>query len=343
MSGRGHPISRRAFATGLAAAGLSGAAARAQTSDWNAVVAAAKAEGVVTVYNTGLGLHRDVAAAFTARHGIKVEFLDMRASELRERVRIEQSARRYLADLCLNGSTGAIAMDRAGQFTPHGPLPNTPGVIEAFRGNGTRVSIFQNLFGYMINTTLVPPDREPRSYRDLLDPFFRNRILADDPRASGEGFATFAVTAERLGIEYQRALAAQNPTFTRNLLEGGMRVARGEYAVYFPQKYPDYLLLKSLPVKFVWPSEGAVYQTFMLAMLRNAPHPNAARLLLNFFLDPEAQLIYARTGRGVTVNGVLNRAPADIAAALSVARLGTADADREYEFLRLAKVVYGPA
>ncbi len=343
MNAHDQHVSRRAFAAGVAAAGLSGSIASAQTSDWNAIVAAAKSEGVVTVYNTGLGLHRDVAAAFTARYGVKVEFLDMRASELRERVRIEQSARRYLADLCLNGSTGAIAMDRAGQFMPHGALPNAPGVIEEFRGNGTRISIFQNLFGYMINTGLVPPDREPKSYRDLLDPFFRDRILADDPRAPGEGFATFAVTAERLGIDYQRLLARQNLTFTRNLLEGGMRVARGEYAVYFPQKYPDYLLLKSLPVKFVWPTEGAVYQTFMLAMLRNAPHANAARLLLNFFLDPEAQLIYARTGRGVTVNGVLNRAPADIAAALSVKRLGTADADREYEFLRLAKEIYGPA
>jgi iron(III) transport system substrate-binding protein len=332
---------RRDFITGAASLGVTPAVA--QIRDWDALVAAAKAEGVATIYNTGLGLHRDIANAFTARYGIKVDFLDMRASELRERVRIEQSANRFLADLCLNGSTGAIAMDRAGQFTPHGGLPNEANVIDEFAGNGTRISIFQNLFGYMINTRLAPPDREPTSYRDLLDPFFKDKILADDPRAAGEGFATFAVTAEKLGLDFQRALAKQNLTFTRNLLEGGMRVARGEAAVYFPQKYPDYLLLKQLPVKFVWANEGAVYQTFMLAMLRNAPHPNAARLLLNFFLDPEAQLLYARSGRGVVVKGVLDRAPDDIRAALSTKRLGTADADREAEFLKLATEVYGAA
>lgn len=333
-------IDRRAVIAGLSGAAL---ATPARADDWDMVIAAAKREGVAIIYNTGLGLHRDIAAAFTARYGIKVEFLDMRASELRERVRIEQSSGRFLADLCLNGVTGAVAMDKAGHFAPHGGLPNEAGVIEEFRGNGSRVNIFQNLFGFMINTRLVPPEREPKGYRDLLDPFFRDRILADDPRAAGEGFATFAVTADSLGVDYQRALAKQNPSFTRNLLEGGMRVARGEAAVYFPQKFPDYLLLRQLPVKFIWPVEGCVYATFALAMLRQPPHPNAARLLLNFFLDPEAQLIYARTGRGVTVKGVLDNAPPDIRAALSARRLGTVNPDRETEFLKLATGIYGPA
>jgi iron(III) transport system substrate-binding protein len=334
-------LDRRAFATGLAA--FAASPARARGADWDAVVAAAKKEGVVLVYNTGLGLHRDIAKAFTARHGINVEFLDMRASELRERVRIEQSAGRFLADLCLNGDTGAVAMERAGHFAPHGGLPNEANALAEFRGNGTRVAIFQNLFGYVVNTRLVPPERTPTSFRGLLDPFFKDKILADDPRAAGEGFGAFAVTADKLGVDFQRALARQNLTFTRNLLEGGTRVARGEYAVYFPQKYPDYLLLRQLPVKYVWPEEGCAYTTFMLAMLRNAPHANAARLLLDFFLDPEAQLLYARSGRGVTIAGVLEQAPAEIRAALSAKRLGTADADREDELLKLAKEIYGAA
>ena len=336
-------LDRRAVLGGLAAAPFAGSRVRAQTSDWDAVAAAAAKEGVVVVYNTGLGLHRDIAKAFTARHGINVEFLDMRASELRERVRIEQSAGRFLGDLCLNGDTGAVAMDRAGHFAPHGGLPNEANALDEFRGAGTRIAIFQNLFGFVVNTRVTPPERVPTSFRGLLDSFFKDKILGDDPRAAGEGFGTFAVTAEKLGVDFQRALAKQNLTFTRNLLEGGTRVARGEFAVYFPQKYPDYLLLRQLPLKYVWPDEGCAYTTFMLAKLKNAPRPNAARLLMNFFLDSEAQLIYARTGRGVTIRGALEQAPADIRAALSAKRLGTADADREEEFLNLAKEIYGAA
>jgi iron(III) transport system substrate-binding protein len=314
-----------------------------QPQDWPAIEAAAKREGVVSIYNTGVGLHRDVAGAFTARTGIKVEFLDMRASELRERVRIEQASNRFLADLCLNGSTGSIIMDRMGQFDPHGDLPNAANALPGMESNGTRVSIFINVFGFMINTRLVPPEKTPKGFRDLLDPFFKDKILADDPRAAGEGYATFATTYEFLGREFQLALAKQNLSFTRNLLEGGTRVARGEYAVYYPQKFPDYQLLKQLPVKFVWPVEGAPYQVFMLAMLKKAPHPNAARLLLNFFLSEEAQLLYAKSGRGVTVKGVAEKAPPEIREALQAKLLATTDPDREAEFFKLATEIYGPA
>ena len=334
-------LHRRSFLTGASA--LAATAARAQSSDWPAIERAARQEGSVVVYNTGVGLHRDVARAFAARYGIKVDFLDMRASELRERVRIEQAAGRHLADLCLNGSTGAIIMDRAGHFEAHGGLPNEVNALPGMEGNGVRASIFVNLFGFMINTRIVAPDVEPKGYRDLLNPFFKGKILADDPRAAGEGYATFATTYEHLGRDFQLALRNQNLSFTRNLLEGGTRVARGEYAVYFPQKFPDYVLLKQLPVKFVWPAEGSPYQVFMLAMLKRAPRPNAARLLLNFFLDPEAQLLYARTGRGVTVKGVLDKAPADTRAALGAKLLATTDPDREDEFFRLATEIYGPA
>lgn len=330
---------RRHFIAGAAA--FAAPRARAQTQDWAAIERAAKQEGTVSIYNTGVGLHRDVAAAFTARTGIKVEFLDMRASELRERVRIEQASGRYLADLCLNGSTGSIIMDRLGQFDQHSFLPNAANALPGMETNGTRVSIFINVFGFMINTRLVPPDRQPKGFRDLLDPFFKDRILADDPRAAGEGYAAFATTYEHLGRDFQLALAKQNLSFTRNLLEGGTRVARGEYAVYYPQKFPDYQLLKQLPVKFVWPVEGAPYQIFMLAMLKRAPHPNAARLLLNFFLDEEAQLLYAKSGRGVTVKGVAGRAPPDIREALQAKLLATTDPDREAEFFRLASEIYG--
>ncbi len=81
----------------------------------------------------------------------------------------------------------------------------------------------------------------------------------------------------------------------------------------------------------------------MLARLKQAPHPNAARLLLNFFLDPQAQLLYARSGRGVAVKGILEQAPADIRSALGAKLLGTTDPDREAEFFKFASEIYGPA
>ena len=91
----------------LAAAPAVASSARAQDADWDKVVDAAKKEGKVVVYTAAIGspFHKKVFNAFEAKYGIKVELLEARASEVRERVRVEQAAGRFLGDLHHNGST----------------------------------------------------------------------------------------------------------------------------------------------------------------------------------------------------------------------------------------------
>jgi|SRR5712672_1338305 iron(III) transport system substrate-binding protein len=75
--------------------------ASAQDASWDSVVAAAKKEGKVVVYNMALGApyFAAVVKSFEKEYGIAVESLDLRASELVERIRTEQSAGRYLGDV----------------------------------------------------------------------------------------------------------------------------------------------------------------------------------------------------------------------------------------------------
>src|SRR5689334_2146901 len=81
-----------------AALGLS---AHAQSSDWDKVVAAGKKEGKVVLYNSanGASYFTNVIRSFEQKYGITVDSLDLRASELTERIRAEQVAGRYLGDL----------------------------------------------------------------------------------------------------------------------------------------------------------------------------------------------------------------------------------------------------
>ena len=73
------------------------------------------------------------------------------------------------------------------------------------------------------------------------------------------------------------------------------------------------------------------------------PHPNAARLLLSFFLDPEAQTLYGHTGRCITPSGVLENEQPELAAPLGAKRLGTLDPAREEKFIKLPIEIYGRA
>ena len=66
----------------------------------------AKKEGKLVIYTASIGslFHKTVIKAFEQKYGIKVELLEARASEVRERVRVEQSAGRFLGDIHHNGT-----------------------------------------------------------------------------------------------------------------------------------------------------------------------------------------------------------------------------------------------
>lgn len=336
--------STRRRVTGLVA----GSAALAATpwataqADWDKVVDAARKEGKVVLYtaNVGVKFHHDIAAAFQKRYGIPVEILEARASELRERIRTEQAAGRAIGDVSHNGATTTALQLKEGAFQPYGALPALSGLLPQFKSDGTRVPLFAIVYGMLVNTRLVPAGSEPRSWNDLLDPKWKGRILADDLRALGGGSVLFFVTHDAFGRGYHEKLAQQNLVFTRDIREAERRVARGEAAIWIPFTFANYPQIRGLPVKPIVPTEGATYVMYEIAMLKGAPRPNAARLLMNFFLEREAQGIYANGGYVPVAQGVALSAPPDIRELIEVKLLGTTDAERQNDMLKAAQEIY---
>ena len=341
MSARRRFLAGGAAGLGLAAAGISPVRAQAP-ADWDKVVAAAKKEGRVVMYTgaVGIGFHHAIGRMFEKRYGIRVEVLEARASELRERIRTEQAAGRYLGDVSHNGSTTTALQMDAGTFQPHGGLPNAANLQAPFKADAIRAPIFIFNYGILVNTRLVKPADEPKSWKDLLDPKWKGKIISDDLRALGGGSVFFFVTTEHFGRGFHDRLAQQNLVFTRDQRASERRVAQGEFPIWIPMVYPNVPQMKGLPVKLVMPSEGATYVGYDVAMLKNAPNPNAARLLMDFFLSEEAQLVYANTGHGVTVKGIVEKATEEMRKLAGAKLLGTTDYRRQNDMLALAKEIY---
>ena len=218
---------------------LAAATASAQTvPDWDAVIAAAKREGQVIVYSTYMSpkTHQAVGEAFERKYGIRVELLQRRG-EIRERVRIEQASGRYLGDVLHTAITVAIrARDENHSLQPLGPMPGLARLKPEFkrRADDYMAPIFTINYGILVNTRLVKPGDAPGGWQDLLDPKWKGKILADDPRASGGGRVMFHMTYDKFGRSFQEKLATQELAFARDYQESVRRVARGEYPIYVP-------------------------------------------------------------------------------------------------------------
>ncbi len=311
---------------------------------WEAVVQAAKKEGKVVLYTSRIGspTHAEICKAFEKKYGIKVEILELRANELREKIRTEQSAGRFLADVTQNGVITLGAQLRDGVLQPHGGIPNTQNLVAPFVADDTRVPVFVMSYGLLVNTRLVKPADEPRGWKDVLDPKWKGKILADDMRKFGGGNILYQVLHQAFGPTFVEGLAKQAPVFSRDIGNDGRRIGRGEYPLYLPQLYNYYWELKGLPVKFIVPEEGSSYAPFQLAMMKNAPHPNAGRLLMQHFLEVESQAAYGNEGSTPVVRGAAERTKPEVRPFSEVRLLGTADPARTDEMLRKAEETFKP-
>jgi iron(III) transport system substrate-binding protein len=317
--------------------------AHADDGSWDKVVEAAKKEGKVVVYNMALGAPYFMAVlkSFEAKYGIPVESLDLRASELSERIRTEQAAGRFLGDTEMVTTTMIEEQLKNGDFVEKlPPIPNAAHLRPPFKANEYSVPAFMQPMGILINTRLVKEQDIPASWNDLNDPKWKGKILSDDMRPLGSGNTMFAILEKTMGADFNQKLAEQKPVFSRDMRNDARRVARGEYAIYIPQIFAFTSDLKGLPVKVVIPKEGAPFAEMDLAVLRNAPHPNAARLFIDHFLGVEAQLLYANAWMLPVNAAAAERANPDAQPFVNAKIIGPAKLAERSLMMDLAKKLY---
>src|SRR5215468_190316 len=224
---------------GLANAGV------AWQEEWERVLQAAKKEGKVAMIGPVGADRRDaLTIAFEKKYGIGVEYHADSGAGILPRLSAERKADRYLWDVVVTGTTtGLENLIPARVLDPLEPnliLPEVKdlklwrnGALE-FLDPGRQLLVmtpFQRgtLF---VNPTLANP-KEFKSYKDLLDPKWKGKIIADDPRKSGPGQATFTFffLHPALGPDFIRSLGGQSLTLLRDYAQEVNMVGQGRYPV----------------------------------------------------------------------------------------------------------------
>jgi ABC-type Fe3+ transport system substrate-binding protein len=265
-----------------------------------ATIAAAKREGEVIWYSTQIinQLVRPVAAAFEKKYpGIRVRYIRANATEIAIKILNESHAGNPQSDI-FDGTSTVVPLEREGyvlQWLPE-PAKSYPALYRDPEGYWVASHIFINTPGY--NTALIPKGSEPKTYQDLLDPKWRGKIVWDGlPSASGgTGFigTVLAEMGEQKGMDYLRAFAKQKvvnvAASAREVLD---QVIAGEYPLAL-QIFNHHAVIsakKGAPVDWI-KLEPATGTLSTVSIHKNAPHPNAAKLLFDFIISDEGQKVF---------------------------------------------------
>ena len=282
----------------VVAVGVSVVAVSVQAAE-PALIDAAKKEGEVIWYTTQIiaQLVRPVSVAFEKKYGIKVRSTRANSTELSVKIINESRAGRPQSDV-FDGTSTVVPLKKEGfvlQWLPD-PAKAYPAPYKDPEGYWVANNLFFLTPGF--NTALVPKGTEPRSYQALLDPKWRGKIAwSTSPTSSGgPGFIGTVLTemGTESGMLYLRELSKQRiANIGSAALEVLDQVIAGEYLLAL-QIFNHHTVIsakKGAPVDWI-KMEPVTGTLSVISVHKNAPHPNAAKLLVDFITSSEGQNIF---------------------------------------------------
>lgn len=285
-------------------------------TQWEKTLEAAEREGQVVLYASNV--YEDVFREFSKRYPkINVVHFSGLSLDIIHRLMSERRAHKYLADLTIMGGLATYnylfpkALDR---IKPLLILPEVLDESKWWKGKHLYVDeekmyivAFNEaalpFVGY--NTKQVNPG-EIRSYWDLLQPRWKGKISALDP-AMGSAVEThllFMYYNPKLGPKYlTRLLGEMDLVASRDRRQISDWLATGKFAlsVFTSPSRADLSMTKAqgLPVNWFGPKDiaeglGTSLQNGSIGLVNRAPHPNAAKVAINWLLSREGQIAYQR-------------------------------------------------
>lgn len=282
-------------------------------AEWEKALAGAKKEGKVMVYSTqSVALIRELGRVFQEKYGVEVEVVSGRGEELTRRMETEKRAGLNLFDVVLaGGTTILLSMKPLGLLDKLEPLLLLPEVtdpgawvagsvpfMDKDRIGFGMLAVFQR---YIVRNTEMVKEGEITSYKDLVNPKWKGKMSLNDPTVSGSGNALFTKLAHDLWNleetkEFMRQIVKQEPAISREKRQPPEWVARGKYALSLA---PDReaavdFMTQGAPIAYVKVKEGSTIGTAGggLGVAQNRPHPNAARVFVNWILSKEGHAVF---------------------------------------------------
>jgi iron(III) transport system substrate-binding protein len=209
-------------------------------------------------------------------------------AQLMERILTENRAGQNLWDVVMTTSFYGHNLKKRGLFAPY-DSPERKYFREGYRDpQATWTSIYTNYGALGYNTRNVSKTSVPKSYADLLRPEWKGQIGMESKPYEWFGTMIKAMGDEK-GLSFMRGLSKQAELRTgRNLV--AQLVAAGEFKAGLTAYSQTFETLKPAGAPVDWVYLNPVFANIHpVGISAKAPHPNAARLFIDFVLSKRGQ------------------------------------------------------
>jgi iron(III) transport system substrate-binding protein len=291
----------------------------------------AKKEGRLVVWDTTRGKGKEHFRAFEKKYPfIKVEQALVHSDEVVQKVTMEMRAGRMpTADVIACNSVSYEQGKKDGVFETfpwRKVFKDIP--AQAVDKENLGVGAYGNIWTMAYNTKLLPKEKVPKTYEDLLNPEWRGKFAVDIRVNPWAYIATAGGWSVEKTEAYVKKLKENQPKFGR----GGTAIAQlliaGDFLVA-----PVYLFniiearRTGAPIDWI-PMEPIGGNIAGRAIPKGAPRPNAAILYIAWLVSPEGQKVYEDTeGRALPYEG-LGTAMSQMLAGKKLAVIGWGDTER---------------
>lgn len=276
-------------------------------ADYASLVEAAKKEGTVSVYtSTDAAQSQKLQDAFTTKYGIKIAYNDLGTNGAYNQVISEAAASQTTADVVWSSAMDLQMTLVQDGYAAEYASPEVAHLPKWASYNNILFGSTVEPIGVIYNTKALSEDRLPKTYADMISFLKENKtelhgkVATFDPEKSGSGFLHHSNDARNRPDFWDLAKAMGEDGAKIYSSSGGMKetVVSGEnviainiigsYALDWVKESPN------LGVHFATDYTPAFSR--LILMTKDAPHPNAAKLFIDFMLSQEGQSLLAEGG-----------------------------------------------
>jgi len=258
-------------------------------------VAKAEAEGELVFYTTDppAGTTEVMNAFMKAFPKIKASFIRLQAGNLMAKLMAERQAKNYLADvMAISEMTFATDLQKRGGYVQY-DSPEHAAYNAAYKSKPEGYWTWGALIvaGLAYNPKLVAANEVPKNWPDALNPAFSGAINAKLSTSGLQHGAWFKLR-QLYGDDYWTKFGALQPKGFDSYVQQFDRMVNGQDKVVHSAQYSGYLQVKAkgAQLEFVFPTDGVVVGQQIYGLIADPPHPEAAKLFLDWMLGKPGQI-----------------------------------------------------